>query len=119
MSARKLAKATPRRKAGSKAPKKKRVIAFRLVVEAQVMLVRYTPDYSGSEYAQGHFEFRSPHRPARRIAISETGFRSHFAAMEIVKASGSPQEYAREYVLACLDVGRTKSSVSPNQLALF
>ena len=43
----------------------------------------------------GHFEFRSPHQPPRRIPVSETGYRSHFAAMDDIEATDSPQEYAR------------------------
>jgi len=119
MSGRKPAKATPRRKAGSKASKKNRVIAFRLVVEAQEMRVSFRPDESGGEYPLGKFEFRSPHKPPRRIAISETGYRCHFAPMADVKEAGSPQDYARAYVLSCLNAGRAKSGESPNQLALF
>jgi hypothetical protein len=49
----------------------------------------------------GHFEFRSPHEPPRRIPISETGYRSHFAPMDDVEASTSPQEYMRAIFWRC------------------
>ena len=45
------------------------------------------------------FEFRSPHEPARRIPVSETGYRSHFAAMSEVEDAASPKDYARVIAL--------------------
>ncbi len=48
-------------------------ITFRLTVEAQEMVVDYKPHYLKDV---GHFEFRSPHEPPRRIPVSETGYRS-------------------------------------------
>ena len=33
----------------------------------------------------GQFVFRSPHKPARRIPVSQTGYRSHFADMSEVE----------------------------------
>jgi hypothetical protein len=113
---------TPRRKAGSKAPKKaKRTISFRLVVEAQEMLVAYEPNWSEGVYPMGHFEFISPHKPPRRIAISQTGYHSHFAAMEEVKAYESPEAYARAFVLSVLDASRNAKSKTTDrrQLSLF
>jgi hypothetical protein len=67
----------------------------------------------------GHFEFRSPHEPPRRIPISETGYRSHFAPMEDVEASTSPQEYAHELVLAHLSSRRPARNEERDQLSLF
>jgi hypothetical protein len=64
-------------------------IAFTLSIEGQEMIVDYRPDYLGDV---GHFEFRSPHEPPRRIPVSETGYRSYFAAMEDVKAASSPRD---------------------------
>jgi hypothetical protein len=75
---------------------KKRNITFTLVVEAQEMIVEYQPDWTADI---GHFEFRSPHKPPRRIPVSETGYRSHFASMQEVEAASSPQDYARGVVL--------------------
>jgi hypothetical protein len=77
-------------------PKKQR---FTLTVEGQPMIVEYTPNWMGSEFATGHFEFRSPLKPARRIPVSETGYRSHFADVDTIEAADSPQEYARLYAL--------------------
>ena len=54
--------------AKSRRAKKPRKITFPLTVEFQEMRVIYSP--SGS---YGHFEFKSPHRPSRRIPVSETG----------------------------------------------
>jgi hypothetical protein len=45
------------------------------------------------------FEFRSPHKPARRIPVSETGYRSHFADMSEIEDAASPEDYARLVVL--------------------
>lgn len=116
MSARTRAKATPRRKAGRKAPKAKRSIAFRLVVEAQEMLVRYRPDrFKG----MAMFEFRSPHRPPRRILLSETGYLAHFAPMDEVASFDSLQAYAESYVRSVLEFERQRSVADRRQLSLF
>lgn len=111
---------SPRRKAGSSPARGvKRPVRFRLVVEAQEMIVEYVPDWTGGEFAQAKFEFRSPRKPARRIAISETGYRCQFAAMEEVKALGGPEQYARAYVLSVLDAGRKPRVAGGVQLSLF
>lgn len=116
MSGRTHAKATPRRKAGRKAPKAKRSIAFRLVVEAQEMLVRYKPDrFEG----MAMFEFRSPHRPPRRIVVSSTGYLCHFAPMDEVASFDNVQSYAESYVRSMLDDERKRSTIDHRQLSLF
>jgi hypothetical protein len=86
------------------------------VVEAQEMIVTYQPNWMPDT---GHFEFRSPHEPARRIPVSETGYRSHFASMEDVEAASSPQDYAREVVLEILQSSRKPAREESNQLPLF
>jgi hypothetical protein len=78
---------------------------FRLVIEGQEMLVTYEPYWSDGEFAVGHFEFRSPFEPRRRIPVSETGYRSHFAAMPDIEACESAELYARLFVEAVLDRG--------------
>jgi hypothetical protein len=40
------------------------------------------------------------HKPAWRIPVSETGYRSHFADMDAIKAEASPREYARLVALS-------------------
>lgn len=113
---------SPRRKAGRTAvPKPKRKVAFRLIVEAQEMLVEYKPNWSEGEYAFGHFEFKSPHEPPRRIAISETGYLSHFAPMAEIEAFESPEAFARAYVESVLNaVQKGKSRTTDRkQLSLF
>ena len=95
---------------------KKRAITFTLVVEAQAMIVKYMPDWM-VDY--GQFEFRSPHKPARRIPVSETGYRSHFAPMEDVEASASPQDYARDFVLHHLRSRHQTRNEDRDQLPLF
>ena len=97
-------------------PAKRRKMTFRIVVEAQPMLVTYEPHWLKSDYA--HFEFRSPHKPARRIPISETGYKSHFASTEDVKNARSPETFARELVFSFLDSKQARSD-DPRQLALF
>ena len=102
---------SPRRKAGRTAvPKPKRKVAFRLVVEAQEMLVEYEPNWSDGEFACGHFEFKSPHTPPRRIAISETGYQSHFAPMAEIEAYESPEAFARAYVESVLNASQKGKS---------
>jgi hypothetical protein len=75
---------------------------FTLTIEGQPMLVEYTPNWMDGEFATGHFEYRSPHKPARRIPVSETGYRSHFASMDEIEAADSPEEYARLFALCII-----------------
>jgi hypothetical protein len=44
--------------------------AAKLIVEAQEMLVGYTPNYMSGSSPVGHLEFRSLHQPPRRIPPS-------------------------------------------------
>src|ERR1700674_2513835 len=91
-------------------------ISFTLAIEGQEMVVDYRPDYHGDV---GHFEFRSPHEPPRRIPVNETGYRSYFAAMEDVKAASSPQDYARQVALAIVGSKRKTEPEERDQLPLF
>jgi hypothetical protein len=102
--------------APSRRPAKKRAITFSLIVEAQEMIVKYKPNWMVDMV---QFEFRSPHKPARRIPVSETGYRSHFARMEDVEASNSPQDYAREFVVAQLRSRQRTIAEDRDQLPLF
>jgi hypothetical protein len=72
---------------------------FRISVEGQEMLVEYEPDWMDG---MGHFQFRSPFKTPRRIPVSETGYRSHFADMEEIEAADSPEDYARRYALSLI-----------------
>jgi hypothetical protein len=87
---------------------------FTITVEAQPMVVSYQPLRSG----YGHFEFRSPYKPPRRIPVSETGYRSHFASMEDVKEARSPQDFAHQFAFALLRSKQSRTE-DPLQLALF
>jgi hypothetical protein len=103
--------------APSRREAKKHFMTFTLVIEAQEMIVTYQPNWMTDV---GHFEFRSPEEPARRIPVSETGYRSHFAAMADVEASASPQDYAREVALASLRQEQSQQKPEEsNQLPLF
>ena len=62
--------------------------------------------------------FPEAHKPPRRIPVSETGYFSHFASMEEVKAAKSPQDFAREEPLALLR-SRRRSGDHANELPLF
>lgn len=111
---------SPRRKAGRAAKRGPKKLKFMLTVDAQEMLVQYTPNYFDGEYAQGHFEFSSPCKPKRRILISETGYHSHFVAMEDIKAVG-PETVARQIVEALLGAGSKEAQAlrARGQLSLF
>jgi hypothetical protein len=91
-------------------------ISFRLVIDFQEMVVDYRPNHM-SDY--GQFEFRSPHKRARRIPVSNTGYRCHFAPMEDVKASASPKDYAREVVIDIMRSERRGKPELAGQLPLF
>jgi hypothetical protein len=106
-------KPSRRRKAS---PSKRRPKTFTIVIEAQPMVVSYDPNWLKSGSA--HFEFRSPHNPPQRIPVSNTGYLSHFAAMEDVRSARSPQDFARAFVLAALD-SKPSRPADPRQLGLF
>jgi hypothetical protein len=89
-----MTRKTSKKPAPSPRPHKRR---FKLTVEGQPMLADYIADWMEGI---GQFEFHSPHKPARRILVSETGYRSHFADMAAAEAEESPQEYARLVALA-------------------
>jgi hypothetical protein len=91
-------------------------MTFTLVVDAQEIVVDYQPHWMTDV---GHFEFRSPHEPPRRIPISATGYKSYFAPMEEVDAASSPQDYAREIVLAIMRSYRKTNLEDRGQLPLF
>jgi hypothetical protein len=91
-------------------------ITFKLVIDAQEMVVDYRP-YWTSDY--GQFEFRSPHDPARRIPVSETGYRSHFAPMAEVESLPTPEDYAREVALALVRAERKVRTEDADQPSLF
>lgn len=96
-------------------PARARKSTFRITVEAQPMVVSYAPNYFAG---MAHFEFRSPHKPPRRIPVSETGYRSHFVPMDEVKAASSPEEFAREEA-NYLFRSQCQRAKDPRQLALF
>jgi hypothetical protein len=94
-----------------------RKLRFRLTVEGQEMVVDYQPHWMKDT---GHFEFRSPHNPPRRIPVSETGYRSHFGGMDEIEAADSPQDYARMVVLGQLrGASKAQRDTAEDQLSLF
>lgn len=122
MSAKKMVRSrnSPRRKAGRNAPRKtKRKIVFRLVVEAQEMIVECKPERFGDS-GMVQFTFRSPHKPARRILISETGYYGYYASKEEVDEAGGPESFAREFV--CYLLARSRRALTGDakkQLVMF
>ena len=97
-------------------PAAKRKATFRLVIDAQEMVVSYQPRWMKDT---AFFEFRSPHKPPRRIPISETGYLSYFAPIEDVRAAASPQAYAREAALALLPWRSKQDRRNQDQMLLF
>ena len=105
----------PRRKAGSVAkPKAMRTTTFRIVIDAQEMIVRYEPNWLDGN--NGHFEFMSPFDPPRRTVLSETGYHSHFAPMDAIRTFKSPEDYARAFVTSIVESRRKPAH---GQLSLF
>jgi len=97
-------------------PAERRPQTFKIVVEAQEMIVSYEPNWIADT---AHFEYRSPHKPPRRIPVSDTGYLSHFAAKEEIEAAASPQDFAREIALALLRADRAPDDEDGGQLRLF
>ncbi len=85
------------------------------------MLVNYEPNWTGGEYAFGHFEFTSPHKPPRRIVVSETGYLSHFAPMPEIEAYESPELFAHAFVKSVLNASQKgkAQTAEREQLSLF
>lgn len=92
---------------------------FTLTVDAQEMSVRYQPYWTKGLDPYGHFEFRSPHEPSRRIPVSETGYRSYFAPMNEIEAAPSVEEYVRSVALALMAEASDPSAEDADQLTLF
>jgi len=96
-------------------------MTFTLTIEAQEIVVHYWSQYFvTADYAR--FEFTSPHEPRRRIPVSETGYRSHFAPVWEIAEASSVEEYAYAVALTLMtgisngdDAGESQGS----QLALF
>jgi hypothetical protein len=109
-----MSKKLSRRKKAS--PVKRGRKTFTITVEAQPMVVSYEPRWLKSDFA--HLEFRSPHKPARRIPVSDTGYMSHFVSMDDVKAAKSPQDFAHEEALALLR-SRRRAWDATDELPLF
>ncbi len=103
---------TPRRKPQ---PRKRK---FTITVEAQPMIVTYTPNYMTGAYPCGHFEFASPFDPPRRIPVSTTGYWSHFGPMDEVEAASSVEDYARLLAADCIE-GKTRRRYSDREPTLF
>jgi hypothetical protein len=91
---------------------------FTLTIDAQEMSVRYHPYWTKGLAPYGYFEFRSLCEPRRRIPVSETGYRSHFAPMHEVEAATNVEEYARMVALALI-AQKSGSSPDTDQLAMF
>jgi hypothetical protein len=106
--------APSRRRKVKPAPKGR--VTFTIEVEAQKMVVDYRPNWM-TDY--GQFEFRSPHKPARRIPVSETGYRSYFAPMDEVKEAASPKDYAREVALMMIRANLKPCPKREVELPLF
>jgi len=105
-----------RRKPRKGPPAKSGCKTFRLAIEGQPMLVSYEPHWMRDV---GHFEFRSPHNPPRRIPVSETGYRSCYAPMEQIDAAPSPEDFAGEVALVLLRREKPHSRDDAAQLSLF
>lgn len=99
----------------------KRDLTFTLTIEAQEMTVQYWPNtFASPVYV--HFEFKSPQEPKRRIPVSETGYRSHFAPSWEVDAAPSVEEYASAVALSLIQTKSCPDDDSEDgggQLALF
>jgi hypothetical protein len=106
----------PSRRRRKVKPAPKGRVTFTIVVVAQKMIVDYRPNWMAD---MGQFEFRSPHKPTRRIPISETGYRSYFAPMDEVKEAASPQDYAREVALSMIRANLKPRPQREVELPLF
>jgi len=94
------------------------IAPFTISIDSQSIHVSFTP-YCFSEY--GHFIFRSPYDPPRRIPFSETGFKSYFAPMWQIEEYGTPQQCAEEIARLLWEAEKKKPADEKenDQLALF
>jgi hypothetical protein len=99
-----------------------RIVTFTIVIDGQEILVCYQPDwacYPDLCLRNGLFEFRSPHLPRRRIPVSETGYRCHYAPMDDVEACASAEDYARELAVWLVHHKDPSEDAEDEQLSLF
>jgi hypothetical protein len=108
-----MSKKLTRRKKAQRA--KKRRLTFKVFVEAQPVVVHYQPNWMED---MGQFEFRSPHRPPRRIPLSDSGYYCHLVPMEDVQAAKSPQDFARAEAMLLVQL-RRRVWGKTNELPLF
>ena len=118
MKTRKKASAKPLRRKAERKTGKKPSKTILIKVEAQEMRVEYTPNYFAG---QGHFEFRSPYSPSKGIPISETGYLSYFAPMELVEAAASPEAFSQTVVQLMMTASQKgdRQKIDSAQLSLF
>jgi hypothetical protein len=73
---------------------------FTLTIDAQEIRVRYRPYYINGLDPYALLEFTSPHKPRRRIPVSESGYRSFFAPMYEIENAPSVEKYASMVAVA-------------------
>jgi hypothetical protein len=98
-------------------------ITFSLLIDGQEVRINYKPDYihfPDLNLRVAHIEFLSPHEPSRRIPVSETGYRSHFAYMSQIEAAPSLEDYIRAVAQAIMNTkGKRTNDNEDDQLSLF
>lgn len=92
---------------------------FTLTIDAEDISVRYRPNYTKGIDPYAVLEFRSPYEPRRRIPVSETGYRSHFAPMHAIKAAPSVEEYALSVALTLMAGRSAPSAGDTDQFTRF
>jgi len=89
---------------------------FTVTIDGQVMDITFRP-YRFANY--GHLEFISPHKPLRRIPVSETGYFSHFFPMDEIEASEDIEIFIRELAIATMKQKALPYEEDERQLTLF
>lgn len=87
---------------------------FIITLQGQAMHVTFEPHYF-ADY--GHVEFTSPYAPRRRILVSGTGYRSHFAPMHKIESYPDIETYAKELAIALMSIKPCEEN--EDQLNLF
>lgn len=95
-------------------------ITYEITIDSQPMIVHYEPDSIGN--IVGHFEFLSPHNPRKRIPLSETGYRSEFIFMDVLRNIQDMEAYIYDLANHIIKEETNRETIdkeNEEQMALF
>jgi hypothetical protein len=107
------------------APRATRKAVHQIDWQGIAISVSYEPDWHGlskeySQFSTAHLEIESVSPAKQELPITETGYRSHFIAREMVEQVGGPVAYVRRWLDEAAKAPSWKQrEVATRQLQLF